>query len=355
MRILPDSAKYKCLGIICICVLSAIISGCGQKIFPKPKGVAPPPQVRDLRAQAMPRSVELSWSPLAVEAAKGISYAVLRSELKWENRNCLECPSPDQQQVQSIDAAYAKPGADGKLRWVDTNVSNHRAFRYQIALIDAKGGRLSLSNPVTAKIYLGPAAPVNLTAVTQPKGILIQWKPVLKDLDGNPLNAASVSFRVERLSGEKGWEKASPSLVKGDIYYDQAIAPEQSYSYRVIPILFIDEVYIYGEPSSIILAKGPESVPPPPPGRVWIIPAHGTLEIHWAESDGKVAGYHVYRREGKEITLLTASPVQHQPFVDKDVKKGETYFYAVSAVSVQADHKEGLLSKWVEVRNLLND
>ncbi len=77
----------------------------------------------------------------------------------------------------------------------------------------------------------------------------------------------AVSFRVERLSGEKGWEKASPSPVKGNAYYDQAIAAEQSYSYRVVPVLFMDEVSICGEPSSTILAKGPESVPPPPPDK----------------------------------------------------------------------------------------
>jgi hypothetical protein len=98
-------------------------------------------------------------------------------------------------------------------------------------------------------------------------------------------------------------------------------------------------------------------VPPPPPGKVWITPAHGALEIHWTESDGNTAGYNVYRKEGngEEIIRLNANPVQHQPFVDHGVKKGGVYSYAVSAVSAQGDHKEGLASKWVEVRNLLGD
>jgi hypothetical protein len=367
MRILPDSAKYnlfnpftgfsrkKCLGIISICVLSVIISGCGTKKFPRPLGVAPPAQVKNLSAQVMPGSVELSWSPVAVEAAKRVGYSIMRSELKWENRNCLECPTPEQQRVQDIDAAAAKPGEDGKFRWVDTNVSYRRAFRYQVAVTNEKGEPLSHSNPAIAKVYPGPAAPLDLAAATQPNGILIQWKPPLKDLEGNNLDASSVSFRVERLSGEKGWEKAAPSLLKGNAYLDQSVAPVQSYSYRVVAALFTDGVSILGVPSLTIYAKGPESVQPPPPGRVWITPAHGALEIHWTETDGKTGGYHVYRREGKEIIRLTASPVQHPPFVDKDARKGVTYFYAVSAVSAQADHKEGLLSKWTEVRNLLTE
>ena len=352
MRILADSVKYKCLGIISICVLSIILSGCGKKLFPKHIGEAPPPQVNDLRAQVMPRLVELSWSPVAA-GDKAVAYSIMRSELKWENRNCLECPAPDQQQVQRIDIAAAKAASEGKFRWTDTDISYHRAFRYQIAVVDEKGNRLSFSNPAIAKVYPGPAAPVNITAATQPQGVLVSWKPVFKDLEGNNLDAASMSFRVERRMGEKAWEKASPSYVKGNSYYDQAIASEQSYSYRVIPVLNIDDTSIYGEPSSTILVKAPEAMTPPPPGKVWITPARGALEIHWTESEGKNSGYHVYRREGKEIIRLTASPVEHQPFVDHGAKKGATYFYAVSAVSSGPDHKEGLLSKWTEVKNLL--
>jgi len=355
MRILSDSAKHKYLAIISICVLSVIISACGVKKFPRPLGVGPPPQVNDLRAQVIPRSVELSWSPVAVGADTRIGYSIMKSELKWENRNCLECPPPEQQLVHNIDAAAVKPGGDGRLRWVDTNVSYRRAFRYQITVTDEKGNPLSLSNPAIAKVYPGPAAPVDLTAVTQPQGIMIQWKPALKDIEGNNIDALSESFRVERLSGEKGWEKASPTLVKGNAYLDQSVAPGQSYSYRVVPALYTDEVYVLGDPSSTAQAKGPESVLPPPPDRVWITPAHGALEIHWTETDGKTGGYHVYRREGKEIIRLTATPLAHPPFVDQGAKKGATYSYAVSAVSAQADHKEGLLSKWIEVRNLITE
>ena len=195
--------------------------------------------------------------------------------MKWENRNCLECPSPDQRQVQKIDASAAKPTAKGSLRWADTDISYRRAYRYQVAVVDERGNRVSFSNPAIAKVYPGPAAPVDVTAATQPQGVLIQWKPVLKDLEGKNMDAANVSFRVERLSGEKGWEKCTPSPVKGNAYYDQAIAAEQTYSYRIVPAFWVDEVYIYGEPSSTIMVKGPESVPPPPPNKVWITPAHG--------------------------------------------------------------------------------
>src|SRR5208337_3312290 len=99
---------------------------------------------------------------------------------------CLECPAPDQQTLHNIDAA-AKPGVDGKFRWDDANVCYRRAFRYQVVAMDEKGNPLSLSNPTTAKVYPGPVAPANVTAATQPRGVLVQWKPVLIDLEGKNL------------------------------------------------------------------------------------------------------------------------------------------------------------------------
>jgi hypothetical protein len=353
MRIQRELPRYRGLGIISLCILSVMFSGCGRKMFPRPEGAPPPPQVKDLAAQVMPRGVELSWTPLSGDEAKGNIYSIMRSEVKWENRACLECPAPESRQIQKMDPAAVKPDPDGKLRWIDTDVSYRRALRYQISLIGGeKGGPISLSNPAIAKVYPGPAAPVGVVAISQPQGILLQWKPVLKNLEGKDLKVADLSFRVERVVGDKGWEKASPH-VKGNSYYDQSVAPEHSYTYRVIPVLFIDEVNIFGEPSATVSVKGPESMPPSPPSKVWIVPAQGGLEVNWTESEGKNSGYHVYRREGKEIIRLTATPLQRPPFLDKGAKKGLTYFYAVSAVSSQPDHKEGLLSKWTEVRNLL--
>ncbi|MHC1726361.1 MAG: hypothetical protein AB9866_10190 [Syntrophobacteraceae bacterium] len=356
MPTLPNTARHTVLmGIILVCALSTLISGCGRKMFPKPPGEGPPPQIADLKAQVVSRSVELSWTLPAAGLPGGLRYSIMRSELKWENRNCLECPAPDQVEIHGIDSASASAiatAANGKLLWTDTNIVPHRAYRYQVVLQDRAANPLTLSNAAIAKVYPAPAAPLNLAAATQPQGILLNWKGVPKDTEGQKLQGELV-FRIERLAADKGWEKASPASIKGNSYLDQTIGSDLNYSYRVIPALVVDNTTILGEPSAVVLARSPESVPPPPPAKVWIVPAKGALEIRWTESDGKNAGYHVYRREGKEIIRLTASPVNHPPFMDKGAKKSVTYHYAVSAVSSQADHKEGLLSKWSEMRNLL--
>ncbi|MFZ2446468.1 MAG: hypothetical protein WAW37_08925 [Syntrophobacteraceae bacterium] len=356
MRLLPNSARLAAvIGTLLICVTLTLASGCGRKFFPKLIGDKAAPQVNDLQAQITSRGVELSWSIPEGATDGKYRYSVTKSELKWENRNCPECPGLTQRETHAIDAgsvATALTAPNRRLQWLDTNTAPFRAFRYQVAMHDEKDQPLTLSAPVVAKVYPLPPAPGAVAAATQPQGILVQWKPVSKDAQGHNLQG-ELAFRVERMSPGKPWEKASPSPVKGNTYLDQTIASELSYSYRVVPVLLVDNSAISGEPSSVVLAKAPESVPPPPPNSVWVIPAHGALEVRWTESDGKIGGYHVYRREGKELIRLTATPVQHPPFIDKNIKRNAAYSYAVSAVSAQADHKEGLLSKWAEMRALL--
>lgn len=342
------------LGILLICALTVISAGCGRKMFPKPSGEEAAPQVKDLQAQVMPHAVELSWSLPAKVPGHDMHYSVMRAELKWENRDCAECPGTPQQEIQVLDpsSAAAMVSSDQKFRWTDPNAAFHRAYRYQVVLQDNRGNAVSTSNPVIARMFPGPAAPINVAAATQSQGILLNWKPATRDLEGHDLQG-DIGFRVERLAQNKGWEKVSPNSIKGNSFLDQGIASQQNYSYRIVPVSIIENTPVLGEPSAVVLAKAPESVTPPPPGNVWIVPAKGALEIHWTESEGNNAGYHVYRREGKEIIRLTASPIQHPPFMDKGAKRNATYFYAVSAVSAQSDHKEGLLSKWAEMRNLL--
>lgn len=355
MRIQQNYARFTGLtGIVFICTMGMLLSGCGRKMFPKPGGQEAAPQVHDFQAQVIPRGVELSWAIPEGAQAKGVRYSVLRSELNWDNRNCVECPGVNQQEVFRTDAAAAPQAvssSDRKFHWIDTNIVPNHAYRYQVSLTDANGTPLSTAGPALAKTYPGPVAPTGVAAITQPQGILLQWKSVPKDAEGRNLQG-ELSFRIDRLIPNKDWEKASPVLIKGNSFLDQGVASEQNYSYRVVPVLQFENTTILGEPSAAVIARAPASVAPPPPNSVWVMPAKGVLEIRWTESDGKVSGYHVYRKEGKEIIRLTASPVQHPPFVDQAAKRNANYFYAVSAVSAQQGNKEGLLSKWAEFRNV---
>ncbi len=344
-------------GMIPILVFGLLLTGCGKKTFPKAASVEAPPQIRDLQVQVRAKGVELTWTipdqMRTVSKETKYRFDIKRSELLWNNRNCLDCPGTIQQDLQMIDAAYPDPAIqqDFRLSWTDPAVSVQHAYRYQITILDKDSRVVTLSNPAVAKVFHPPGSVRGLLAVPGPQGILIQWKPPTKDIQGQAMHG-DLEFVVERYSPNKAWEKVSAVPIRANNFLDQGVAAENMYGYRVTPTLVYEDTPILGEASTTGQVKAPEALPPPPPATVWAIPSKGALEVQWTESEGSVAGYYVYRREGKEIIRLTASPVQHPPYVDRSVKPNAVYFYAVSAVSTQPDHREGLLSKWAEIRSL---
>jgi len=345
-------------GIIPFLLLGFLLAGCGIKSMPKPIGPEAGPEIRDLKAQVRSKGIDLSWTipePLRnLPKESRYRFSVQRSHLAWEKRTCLDCPPPAKEEVLSIDPSYPETASieDNRVSWMDAAVSHLNAYRYQVAIVDDKGTILTVSNPVIASVQTPPSGVRNLSVTTEPQGIVLRWKPPVADERGNPL-AGEAQFLLERHIPGGRWEKLSSAPLKGNTFVDQNVAAEESYDYRITPLLFIDGAIIAGDSSQVRDAKSPDSLPPPPPNKVWIIPGKGGMEVHWTESQGKIIGYHVYRREGKEIIRLTSSPVQHPPHLDASVKRNTVYFYAVSAVSSQLDHKEGLLSKWFEIRSLI--
>jgi len=210
---------------------------------------------------------------------------------------------------------------------------------------------VALSNPLTVLVIPPPASPGDVRALGRPEGIFLEWKEVSRDVEGNPLRG-EVRYQVERKSQGEPWRVLSSPPVAGDMFLDPAPAPRQIYSYRITPMVLFEESNVYGKPALVDRVRAPEALPPPPPATVWVIPSRGALEVQWTPSEADNAGYHVYRREGAEIVRLTASPVKRPPFRDKNVKPNVVYGYAVSTVSHPPESREGLLSRWTEMRSV---
>ncbi len=335
-------------------------SGCANKVFPRPMSETVRPEISDLSALILPGGVELSWTaPEGVKVTeKGSShrFLILKAPVKWESRNCPDCPVENQSEVQQIDPAAPQPArkVGDKLLWEDTAVSRNQAYRYQIVIQDRKDRPQSQSNPVIAKVVPGPGRPTSFEVAPQPQGIMLQWRAAKKDLQGKPLQG-ELQYVIERRTGGGEWERITSTPVRANNFMDKAVASQNSYDYRITPFIQFEGALIMGESVVSARTKAPSAVPPPPPRTVWMIPSQGGIEVHWTESEGVVGGYHVYRKEGKEITRLTAGPVDRGPFIDRAVKKNAVYSYAVSAVNPQAQEQEGLLSRWVEIRSLQFD
>jgi hypothetical protein len=311
--------------------------------------------VQDLEAQALPDMVEVMWSiPGEGQEGVGYTYSIQKSEIRWEDRNCPTCPGQPLQEVQAVNPAHPEPASirAGKIVWQDRNVVLGNAYRYQVAVLDQKGRALSHSNFSSVKIIPPPAEPQDLRAEPTRKGIVLTWKmPRQPRKPKTP--QGELQFIVDRRLEGGAWERISPVPITGATFTDSAIMPSQFYDYKVIPLAIEDGASMQGNPAAIGHVQAPDEAPPSPPSSAWVLPAKGVLEVHWTESSGKVGGYHVYRREDKEIVRLTAEPIQGPPFIDRNVKPNVVYQYAISSVGPTPPYREGLLSKWVEIRNVV--
>ncbi len=348
-------------GLIPIILLMLLLSGCGIKTYPKPITREQVPQIQDLRTVVRLNTVEVIWSvPDQIKdtlKGPGYSFVVLKAELSWANRNCPDCPASSQQEAVMIDPSQPAPAVrEGNVfTWKDTAVSPQCAYRYQVDIRDRNRLSISSSNSVVAKVLAPPPALKVLDVIPEQRGLLVQWKAGSAKPHQGPFSPGEVQYIVERHGPDGTWEKLSPQPVRAFSFLDSTLAAAQNYDYQVTPVYVFEDALILGEPSVFRQAKAPDAVPPPPPGKVWVIPVKGALEVHWLKSDGKVEGYHVYRRQGREIIRLTAAPVQAPPYLDRAVNKNVIYSYAVSAVGGQAKKREGLLSSWAEIRSLMLD
>jgi hypothetical protein len=354
-----NHARFR--GLIPVILVGLLVSGCGIKTYPKPITREQIPQIQDLKTVVRLNTVEVTWSvPDQIKDSlkeSGYSFVVLKAELSWANRNCPDCPASSQQEAVTIDPSQPAPAVrEGNVFiWKDTAVSTQCAYRYQVDIRDRNRLSISSSNSVMAKVLAPPPTLKSLDVIPEQRGLLVQWKAGTSKPPQGSSSPGEVQYIVERHGPDGTWEKLSVQPVKGYSFLDSTLAAAQNYDYQVTPVYVFEDTPILGEPSVFRQAKAPDAVPPPPPGKVWVIPVKGALEVHWLKSDGKVEGYHVYRREGREIIRLTAAPVQNPPYLDRSVNKNVIYSYAVSAVGGQAKKREGLLSSWAEIRSLMLD
>ena len=94
--------------------------------------------------------------------------------------------------------------------------------------------------------------------------------------------------------------------------------------------------------------------PEPPEGLVSVA-GQDVLAISWdANVEEDLAGYRVWRKEegATEFRLLTQEPIRDSAYNDREVEKGKTYAYAVTAVdhSGNESHKSKTISDRIRGR-----
>ncbi len=218
------------------------------------------------------------------------------------------------------------------LAWIDRSGQKGIKYWYKIALVDRRGKRIKVSEPV-ALIFPQLEGPLKVRAIQKREGVEISWQ-------NNPADQRLLGYRVYRrcLPGER-FLKISPIILataEGS-FLDSSVEVDQVCIYCVRSV---DIVKNESPCRGNIRITIRDLQPPPPPTDLKAEPVAGGIKLSWSAVEASdLAGYNVYRREKAEKSFKRINkslvPKSSSPsFTDSSALPGVQYFYRVRAVDL---------------------
>lgn len=129
--------KGHCLFLFCCLLplaLSLLFSACGKKGDPRAPEMAVPEPIKDLRAEAQPRGIALTWSRPAryidgQELRDLGGFVIFRKEI---SKTCPDCPVPYRQRAKVDVEDQDKLMKKKQFRFVDQELAPQKIYRYRI-------------------------------------------------------------------------------------------------------------------------------------------------------------------------------------------------------------------------------
>ena len=115
---------------------------------------------------------------------------------------------------------------------------------------------------------------------------------------------------------------------------DTGLENDSEYRYVVRAVRADPRVSAGGPPSDPVTASPADTTPPRPPSNLVVVPSPGALRLAWTASpDDDVALYAVYRAPGAGGLIRVGTALAGTTtFIDRDVRAGTAYRYAVTAI-----------------------
>lgn len=335
-----------------IIVISCLIAGCGFKTNPRPATATLPGDVGPVDAFAYPERIVLRWdvppSNTDGSALKDISgFKVFRAVRKI-GEDCEKCQY-DKKPHANVDFQHPTNAeiTDGKVLYVDRDVSSGNAYSYSVNVYNLRGREGRPSPDVIVAFDEPPKSPENLYADIAPGGIVLEWTM--------PSEKEGVQgCRVYRGPTEKPEDMKPIGTTKADetSFVDRTVEKEKAYYYVVRSLKMNNFVSMESRPSQTVRVIVPaEHTEPPANAKVEVMP--GGIRVHWDHVviPGKEVRYNVYRSEGnKPFEKINAEPVRDSWLMDREVRRGFTYRYAVTSFSESKPEYESSRSGTAAVR-----
>lgn len=355
-------------------ILLVVLFGCGKKGSPTPPVPVVPMATSDLVVTQRGTSLVLTWSypststsgrPLQ-DQLTGVSLYRYREELPAalagkdpavvasgdhdrtvapEITLFSRVPAITPQQFQRLRQRIEKferdelPGVTQGARIVaeipaEFRAADGRPLRFTFGVVsDAANGRSDMSNLVSI-IPVEPASPpANVRIEAARAGVELKWDAPTRGVAGseNPTIIGYNVYRGDPNNPDSARSPLNPSPIPDTNFRDTPAYGSQIYA--ITAVSSTGPPRIESDLSSIARIDFRDIDPPPVPIEPVALPEDAAIQIVWTGVEaGDLAGYHVYRRSGKDRVKLTAAPLAERIFRDEKVQKGVNYTYEITSV-----------------------
>ena len=331
--------------LVALAIVGLALGACGKKgppVAPEARVPAPPSEAR---AYIDEDAIVVGWT-IPRTRADGSALRDL-SALKLYRREETEgtLPRPAMlaegrvagfDQVVSVSPSAPAPAVvqGNRIEWVDRRplVPGQR-YVYVLTATDSTGRTSAPSERLTVPYLAAPQAPRGLRASPGDRHVTLSWQAPAELADGSPASGP-FTYVVLRGAGPDGpLEMVAPG-VSDTSYVDKGLENDSEYRYVVRAVRTDPRVSAGGPLSSPVTAMPADTTPPRAPTNLVVVPSPGALRLAWTASpDDDVALYAIYRSGGPGgLIRIGTALAGTTTFIDRDVRAGAPYRYAVTAI-----------------------
>lgn len=328
-----------------------LVMGCGKKGPPVPWSTIVPKRIVDLEAKVREGRLLLEWTLPKENTDKSIltdltGFKIIRSQGDLFEGECRGCGEGGGVVFEGkLDEKGTDRGKRMSLSFEDLEVK--KVYVYQVITINKRGYFSSPSNPVFVYWDSPPQTTGMVKADRGDKRVDLEWEPV-GDATGYNIyrRLEDEDFPIDPLNREP---------LKETRFTDLNVENEKRYIYSIRAVRRVAKTEVEGKGTLSLPITPTDLVPPSPPSGLVAIPLRNGVELSWRRNrEPDLLGYFLYRRNlgEREFQRLTPEPLVKEVYLDINVRLGEEYEYAVSALDNSPRRNESHLSEEVRVKYL---
>ncbi len=319
---------------ICLLMVSCLMA-CGRKTLPIPPQDAVPAPITDLVVHQDGNKIVLDWTiPERTTAGSKLpqiqAFQILRAVVAKDT--CSTCPVSFTSMIELPLAQALRDAKHNRGQYSETLLRPEHRYIYKVKT--KAGWRLisDESNQVAFLWFSPPESPRDLQVLAGDQQVTLNWYPVAKMVNGEPLSAA-LRYRIYR-----GLNATALRLVgepaTSTSYNDVGLLNGSRYYYKVTAELQRGTARVEGLASNIVSARPHDLTAPPPPRNLMVVKVATGVKVLWERTmSTDLAGYNIYRRRPEgQLHLVGHVDAASSVFIDTNPPSGSTvWYYAVTS------------------------